>query len=334
MNSKRNQYVNLLKGISCIIVVFLHCPFPGIIGDGIIYGLRFSVPIFFMISGYYSYYKDDKWIINKAKFILRLLLVAELFYGIWTILKECIVTDNSIKVVFLSLVEKKNIWITLLCGTMFNGTLWYLYAMFWTWVLMFIIRKTISIKKCYMLIPVLLLVQVFGRFYIQNNYDINSFVVLFRNAITFGLPFCLLGNWIADKETDLLKIISVSRNIIILVVGFFMVVIEFLLYGKYMDTHISTIVISFGLFLFAIRQHTKIKGFLNIFVHIGSKWYVWIYLSHVFFIDILSILYKCIGLDKYAVFQYLLPILVLILSCCYGELMFQNKNGSLKRKES
>ena len=41
-----NKSINLLKGIACLIVVLLHCPFPGIVGDAIIYGIRFSVPIF------------------------------------------------------------------------------------------------------------------------------------------------------------------------------------------------------------------------------------------------------------------------------------------------
>jgi len=46
MTKEKNEYLNVLKGIACIVVIFLHCPFPGIVGEGIIYGLRFSVPIF------------------------------------------------------------------------------------------------------------------------------------------------------------------------------------------------------------------------------------------------------------------------------------------------
>lgn len=43
---EENKCLFMLKGISCIIVVLLHCPLPGKIGEGIIYALRFPVPIF------------------------------------------------------------------------------------------------------------------------------------------------------------------------------------------------------------------------------------------------------------------------------------------------
>ena len=62
----RNWRFDFLKGISCVFVVFLHCRFPGVIGNLIIYAFRFPVPIFFMITGYYSYEKDRTWIFKRT----------------------------------------------------------------------------------------------------------------------------------------------------------------------------------------------------------------------------------------------------------------------------
>lgn len=75
---KENKCLNFLKGISCLIVVLLHYPIPGIVGEGIIYGLRFSVPIFFMISGYFCYFHDAEWIKASQRKIIKLLVYSEI----------------------------------------------------------------------------------------------------------------------------------------------------------------------------------------------------------------------------------------------------------------
>ena len=53
LKSPRNWKFDYIKGIACIVVICLHCPLPGKIGEAVIYGIRFSVPLFFMITGYY-----------------------------------------------------------------------------------------------------------------------------------------------------------------------------------------------------------------------------------------------------------------------------------------
>ena len=56
---KDNKLLWILKGISCIIVILFHCPLAGIAGDVIIYSMRFPIPVFLMISGYYSFRKNN-----------------------------------------------------------------------------------------------------------------------------------------------------------------------------------------------------------------------------------------------------------------------------------
>ena len=80
-SSKENTGLNFLKGIACLIVILLHCPIPGLLGNAIIYGLRFSVPIFFMITGYFSYNKNRKWILKQIKKTLVLIFQGELISG-------------------------------------------------------------------------------------------------------------------------------------------------------------------------------------------------------------------------------------------------------------
>lgn len=46
----RNYCIDLVKGIACICVVFIHCEFPGMLGMMVQTISRFSVPFFFMVT--------------------------------------------------------------------------------------------------------------------------------------------------------------------------------------------------------------------------------------------------------------------------------------------
>lgn len=329
--ASKNQYVDALKGIACLIVVLLHCPFPGIIGAGIIYGVRFSVPVFFMISGYYSFYKSDEWILDKAKYILQLLIFSELFYGVWTLIYQCVIQKKSLAEIFVDKLCDINIIQTVFFGTFFNGTLWYLYAIFWTWIVLYMLRKIKIADKCYFLVPALLFVQVFGRMYVQNHYDIDVYVVWFRNVLTFGLPFTMLGSWIARYQQRLEDIFTKKKNIALIGVGFGLIVLEFFLYGQYMDTHVSTIVIAFALFLYAIRQKGEVKDFLRGFAYIGARWSMWIYLLHMFVSQLFQVFFQLLSLEEFSIFQYGKPIFVCIVTCLLSEIFVRIKALKIAR---
>ena len=56
----------MLKGIACIVVILFHCPISGIVGDAIIYAVRFPIPVFLMISGYYGFRKKNYLNLNYS----------------------------------------------------------------------------------------------------------------------------------------------------------------------------------------------------------------------------------------------------------------------------
>ena len=63
----RNARLNLLKGFACIGVVFIHVTFPGVFGQIIKDAAGFAVPVFFLTSGFYSYFDDNEKAIRKYK---------------------------------------------------------------------------------------------------------------------------------------------------------------------------------------------------------------------------------------------------------------------------
>ena len=89
--SKRNQFLEAIRGVACILVVFCHFDIKGAIGTYIIAIARFAVPFFLILSGYYSYKKTPEENIRYAK--KKLISVTKMtFWG--TI--ACVVSNSDI----------------------------------------------------------------------------------------------------------------------------------------------------------------------------------------------------------------------------------------------
>lgn len=312
---KRNWQFDFLKGISCIFVVFLHCRFPGVIGDLIIYAFRFPVPIFFMITGYYSYGKERTWIFKRALGTLKMLLLTELFYGGWYVVMTLL--DNGSLSLYLSTLEGVQHPIrTLFCGTLFNPTLWYLYAAFWTYVIFYFLRTGRQKNWSYVLIPVLLCGQIFGRFYWQNHYDIDQAIYWFRSAFLFGLPMTLLGSLLAERAQWIKEKFSLFQAFLFTVLGGGIMVVEYFVSGQYMDFHLSTVFISVGLFVMAMTfPAAKPKGVFSAVAYIGCRLSMWIYLLHIWCSSVLERLRERIAGEYEGLFRWLRPILICLFAC-------------------
>ena len=59
MIKKQNNTLNLLKGLACLAIVWMHTNSGGLVNQVIVCMARFGIPIFFMVSGYFTY-KENK----------------------------------------------------------------------------------------------------------------------------------------------------------------------------------------------------------------------------------------------------------------------------------
>lgn len=251
-----------------------------------------------------------------------MLLLAELFYGIWDCLRILITGTDSIT----QYLKNSNIFThpirTLFCGTAFNGTLWYLYAAFGTYCILLLftrIKKT-KILSCF-LIFLLLGFQIFGRFYVQNHYDIDNYIYLFRSALLFGVPLTLLGSLLADLQIRIKERINWIKSLFIIFFGGLLMVAEYFISRQYMDFHLSTFFISTGLFLLAMSYPFLKTGLLGFVAYIGRRLSMWIYLSHIFFSSVLGLIAKEGGLEIHPAFLWLRPILICMCSGLFAYLV-------------
>lgn len=310
-----NKSINLLKGVACVIVVLLHCPFPGILGEIIIYGVRFSVPVFFMITGYYSYEKNEMWLIRQIKKTLLLIIKGEVFCGIVSFIINMSQTQMEIYDWIKNMESIKHPMKILFFGSVWNGTLWYLYALFWTLSILCMVEKYFIFYKKYLyyLVPVTMLVHIMGRAVVQNFFEINKMVFLFRSALLFGIPFVLFGRWIAQYENMLKKYIKENRCIIILILGIGFEIVEFMCWHQYMDLHFSTIIISFALFWWACIHPSE--DYIPVLRSFGEKYSIWVYIVHFPCMLIINVIIQNVTIEKISLLcAWMRPIIVMIMS--------------------
>ncbi len=308
MPAKRNESLNVLKLISCVVVIFLHCPFPGKFGEMIIYALRFSVPVFFLISGYFSFQKPGEWYRKKIVTTLKTTAALELLYGIFNFLLDCVAGQVPAAEFFNDFPRGWEFIKTLFFGSFFNGTLWYLYAAFWTWCILYLLHRKGLMEKAVWAVPPLLFLHIFGRWYCQNHFSIDQLVFLFRSAILFGVPFALMGRFFARHREKIAEKLTVFRCLGIVFAGHVLIVVEFFLTGQYMDLHLSTVVIAAGLFLLALVKPECPR--LRLMQFMGDRLSMWIYYDHLLVISLMGLAGERLHLEENVLFLWAKPVLV------------------------
>lgn len=321
MLEKRNWTFDYLKGIACIIVVFLHCPLYGKVGEAVIYGLRFPVPIFFMISGFYLEKRDNRWILGKIKKLLLILVITELLYGAWFFISSMLLKNMSFGQALDSAGFINHPVRTFFCGSLFNGTLWYIYAIIWTYVIILLLRKIklyYNTVFCLIISMILIIVLVAGRFYVTKHYNIDELAFLFGNAVTMGLPLTLPGVLFGRKKELIQEKMTLKRSVLLIMTGAALMVVEFIVWGQYMDFHFSTLFISVGLFCGAIVYKKETFPGKSLFSFIGRKLSMWVYLDHWFFKKVFDEIELYVPENLQTGFSIMKPIVVCLLAILFA----------------
>jgi len=331
----RNWRFDYLKGICCIVVILSHCPAPGIVGDAIIYGCKFAVPIFFMITGYYMDSKNNEWIFNKIKQLLIKLIIAELLYGVWGLFVHIII-DNRDFGSFISSMSILNHPIKVFfCGTLFNGVFWYFYGIIWSYLLIVLLRKVKIIYSnafCIAAVAILLTVHIVGRFVLQNRIDYSQYVYLTRNGLLFGFPLVLTGMLFSRYEKTIREKVSCGKNIALLFLGGAVLVAEYIFSRQYLDFHYSSFIISCAMFMFAFTYKKDGIVFKNPLSFMGQNLSLWIYLDHMFVDQFLKIVAEKLSLADNVVYGYLHTLLVIIMSIVMAYVIYIIKKHRYEKK--
>ena len=281
IEGKRLNNLDVLKAICAFLVICIHISFKGNLGDIITPLCRIAVPIFFMITGYF-YHKTSKAPIRQMKKVLMLIILANLFYFVFGIIMdgkpEVPNKEDIINCLFFN-------------SSPFAFPLWYLNALLYVLIIVYIADKINKRKYLYYLIPVLLVTNIiFGEYSIALlNKDFDP--IYMRNFIFIGLPYFLIGDLLYNNQDKLIEKFTIKKLAIFIPVFAVTTVLEehLLTVAKkdaIGDLYISTTFLAISIFLFAIQAKQVSEE--NVLAIIGKKYSMYIYVLHLMFIDLFN----------------------------------------------
>lgn len=317
---KRNLFLDFLKGIACIGVVFIHVTFPGKFGEIISYLARFAVPMFFMISGYYAYDNSLEVLLKKVKHIIRITLYALWVYASWTILTQ----KNEL----LELLRYPSYWVKMIVLGNFDVFvafhLWFLVALIYAYLFLYLILKkdmyTFAVKS----IPLLFLLRIVVCIIVETNgitwYARNNFLIS-------ALPYLLLGNYIAYNK-GIIKKYSDITLILTAVLGAIGGMVNVIGEWRINLAEIGVTFYSVALFVLAIKN-PRISLY-NKIENLGKKYSLYVYIIHLIVLDIVEKFFGWYSKEKIW-YGYVFPIIVLavtiFVSCIIQKLTLEKQKG-------
>lgn len=267
--------IDILKGISAILIVLLHFPFTGMIGKSISVVARIAVPIFFMCSGYFLKKEDEcSWrvIRRKVLHILKITIFAVILYIGYTIYREGIGyvlselnPANALKVFIFNAPQISSFH------------LWFLISLIYSYILYYIICrfKLVRFKLWIAVGGIAVNLLVREVLYALGIDILPQFV---RNAYFFGLPFFIAGTIIRDSK-DYLNNATLGKCYAIAAAGLLLSGFEnHFLCAYTLEVSLGTIIYSVSTFVIALQYKGK-----DIFklAYLGRKCSLYMYIIHI-----------------------------------------------------
>lgn len=264
----RNYSLDTLKFVCAIFVIFIHTPQPEIWEIYITPLIRCAVPIFFMISGYFTYGKNNL-IHTLYKRIIHLITILGIVFFFY--LSIFLIVNGKDSLEHLSILFSYNFF--LLNSVPYCMHLWYIVAYIYVLLIMLMVEKYNLYKWLFLLTPILLLTALtigkYSGIILGNSFPTNYT----RNFLLTGLPFFALGMII--KKAKQLPNIYISGTLCILF--YILGIIEVINIKNSGDWYATTIFLSLSIFISFINIK-QVKD--NIFSKTGRENSLYIYLLH------------------------------------------------------
>lgn len=316
MNTQKNNTLELLKLFAAYMVVFIHVSFygePGVAVDAL---ARFSVPFFFLVSGYYSYQITCDKIKKRIKNIFSLLMFSAICYNVFETIKLLKYSTEGPMVLF----DKYTHLSTYVNLLVFNvpvssGHLWYLLAILYVYVIFYFVTKLNIKEKVIFLIslPLLLLHVLLGEG--LSIFKIVLPIEFVRNFALMGIPFFALGLLVKKYEYKFRNVPNYMIFVFV-VIGALESIISRFFFGSN-ELYIGSLFILVAVVCVFIKcADAKHPSFLIALE--GCSTYIYIF--HIMISTIICIIYGMFGIDIYSsvILQNLQPIIVCIASTIFS----------------
>lgn len=310
----RNRSLDAVKAIAAFLVVCIHVSFPGQTGQIIKVLARCAVPFFFMVSGYFCYYKNENAaakIPYKIMHILRLFGISILFYFIWEIfMKSFSGEDVAVWIKGLADIDHLKEFILYNNTSPVRAHLWFLPALIYCYVVDFCIEKWKFRKAAYCCIPVLLAMLLWraefcrfaGGFYHTMEY---------RNFLFTGMSFFLTGQMIHENQKKLEQRLPERLKYELIAgvtAGIILSILEYCLQGA-REIYLGNCITVICMFIWIIL-YGKEKKIPQVMAEAGQNYAFFVYLLHPAVADAAKKLSGFMGISGNVCWLWLRPLFV------------------------
>lgn len=314
MGRQRNDTLEIIKLFASYMVVLIHFFFRDGLGGFMDALARFAVPLFFIISGFYSYKISLNKIKSRIKNIAVLTLFATLVYTAFNV--AALFASNNVSMIstyFEKYLDPKALVHLFVFNIPLSSEhLWFLFALIYVYIVFYITTKY-KISDTWVLgtsVLFLLAHILAGEVALAIGIDFPAFIV--RNFLFMGIPFFGFGLIAKKYEEKLLK----APNFIIwamLLLGVLETYFSRKGIGKN-ELYIGSVLICFSIIVFFIK-YSDVK-YPRIIIEI-SKCNTYIYILHLLVIRVVKVVCRELGLNPLPVVSYLLVcVLSTILAYC------------------
>ena len=266
----RNYSMDSLKLICAILVMCIHTPQIENMVDYIAPLYRCAVPIFFMISGYFTYGKKnlDSTIRRRIIDQLKIFCWALIFYFIVALFNKGLGAFSILGSLMTTGCLLGN-YVT------YAEHLWYILAYVYVLLVMLLVERYNMYKFLFCITPVLLIIAVIAGTYSEMLFGHSYSLYYTRNFLFTGLPFFALG-MIAKR----MKSISVPAMIASCMIFYATGLLEVKSFEfSTGDIYISTIFLSISIFLLFVNIRQTKDNFIS---RTGREDGLYIYIFHFF----------------------------------------------------
>ena len=332
MHRSRNDTLDIIKLFASYMVVFIHVLFYGTVGITIDALARFSVPLFFLVSGFYSYQASPDKIKHRLLQLLRLLLLAGIVYTCYNVLILLLKnTPQEIVSYFRAYIIPRNLLKLIIFNAPIHTThLWYLYAAVYVYCLLLLITICkIPSRLVYILSAIALLLHLFlGE--VLSVFNVSLSPLLTRNFALMGFPFFVLGmlvNQYYHKFANLPNILI----FVFIILGIFETLLSRYLFGK-KELYLGSIFILVSLVLIFIK-YPSIK-YPSILLSLTSC-STYIYIFHPMIASMTRKIYTLIGFDyaSSVALQMIHPVITCVLSTIFAFILVKLVHSYKSRKQ-
>lgn len=314
-----NKTLDLLKGIACVFVVFIHVRFPERANLVIGTLAQFAVPLFFMISGYFAYAEDGssyKKLKRRAKRIASILSYSVAFFFAFALVLNA--KNHSLEEFFNTFLNWKT-WLRMCFLGDFDFLvaphLWFLPALLYTYLILLFVER----KKVYHVAYRIMIILFCGNC-VLSVFDHYSTAITWHgmnNAMFAGLPWVLLGHFFAEYHKKLEKVKNSTLILYCIIGGISSVALALLNF----PTCVMNIIFAGSIFALGIKNPAISFG--KAIQILGNRYSLFVYIIHIPVERIIGLFLQIIDQEEERWVVWLKPIVTVVCSIIGSVILYK-----------